>query len=45
MADGAESPMEKKQFDLLEKKVAQIIKISKVAVLVALRIVGGVCIR
>lgn len=29
VADGVESPMEKKQFDLLEKKVTQIIKISK----------------
>jgi GntR family transcriptional regulator len=29
VADGVEAPMGKKQFDLLEKKVAQIIKISK----------------
>jgi DNA-binding transcriptional regulator YhcF (GntR family) len=29
VADGVERPMEKKQFERLEKKVAQIIKISK----------------
>jgi GntR family transcriptional regulator len=31
VADGVDVPMEKKQFDLLEKKVTQIIKISKAA--------------
>jgi GntR family transcriptional regulator len=31
VADGVERPMEKKQFELLEKKVGQIIKISKIA--------------
>jgi GntR family transcriptional regulator len=29
VADGVDRPMEKKQYDLLERKVAQIIKISK----------------
>jgi GntR family transcriptional regulator len=29
IADGVDQPMEKKQFELLEKKVGQIIKISK----------------
>lgn len=31
VADGVDVPMEKKQFDLLEKKVGQIVKISKAA--------------
>jgi GntR family transcriptional regulator len=31
VADGVDSPMEKKQFDSLEKKVVQIIRISKAA--------------